>query len=50
VKNVHEMAQKIELLLGNEKLRLKMGSNALGKAVGFSWPEHISRLIKLVKI
>lgn len=49
VKNVNEMAEKIELLLENEKLRSEMGENALNKAKRFSWAEHTNKLLELAK-
>lgn len=49
VKNIREMAQKVELLLKDEKLRSRMSANALKKAAKFNWDEHVNNLMKLVE-
>lgn len=49
VRDIKEMAKKIELLLRNKRLRLKMSENALAKAKKFSWTNHTKKLLELVQ-
>jgi glycosyltransferase involved in cell wall biosynthesis len=48
VKNVEEMAEKIELLLKDNELLRKMSTRALEKASQFSWTSHVISLTKLI--
>ncbi|EKE11581.1 MAG: glycosyl transferase, group 1 [uncultured bacterium] len=47
VEDVSEMSEKIDLLLKDNKLRIKMSKNALHKAKLFSWTNHANSLLAL---
>jgi len=49
VKNEEEMAEKIDLLLENEKLRKKMSKNARKQAEKYSWEKTAEEILKLVR-
>ncbi|MDD3487618.1 MAG: glycosyltransferase family 4 protein [Candidatus Moranbacteria bacterium] len=48
VKDIKEMGEKIELLLNEKFLRLRMGANALATAQKYSWSKHAKKLLELV--
>jgi len=49
VKNEEKMAEKINLLLVNNKLRQKMGIKARKQAEKYSWKRHVDEILKLAK-
>ena len=49
VKDEREMAQKIDLLLKNDKLREKMGKAARQEAENYKWEKAVNKILNLIK-